>query len=269
MMTAPEISVIMPVYNASQYLKEAVDSILSQTYSDFELIVVDDGSTDSTLGILSGIDDRRLKIVGQPHAGITSALNMGIRCARGRYIARMDADDISLPTRFEKQVAYLQNHPEVGMIGSEYLEIDSGGRVIGERHLPLCDREIRAAIIKYNPFCHSSVMIRRGVLDMAGLYDERFCVAQDYELWFRVIRHTQVANIGEPLVMHRVHGNALAVTTRDEQLKAEVKARGLAILSGQYRPWYAVHLVRPLLVLALPRAIRVTLRRRRAHSDMK
>jgi glycosyltransferase involved in cell wall biosynthesis len=133
----PRISVVMSVYNGEKYLRQAIESILQQTYTDFEFIIIDDGSTDSSREIIQSYDDKRIRLViNEQNIGLTKSLNKGIRLAKGEFIARMDADDISLPQRFEKQVAYLDSHPEVGVLGTYANIIDHRGKIINNIIFP-------------------------------------------------------------------------------------------------------------------------------------
>ncbi len=200
----PRVSVVMSVYNEERYVGQAIESILRQTFEDFELVVVDDGSADRTPMILKSYGDPRMKIYHQPNRGQSSALNRGIRCASGCYIARMDGDDISLPERLERQTSFLDAYPEVGLVGAWCLKVDERTGHERVQTLPEEDAAIRRFMRIDNPFIHSSVMIRKAVLDRVGLYHEGL-IWQDYELWVRIARHHRMANIGEPLIIRRKH----------------------------------------------------------------
>lgn len=214
------VSVVMPVYNGERYLRQALESILKQTFTDFEFVIIEDGSTDNTCAILESYDDSRIVIVrNQKNIGFTRSLNKGLSLAQGEYVARMDADDISLPQRFTKQVAFLREHPEIGILGCNCLDIDSKGRYAGLRVMPDSNLQIRWASLLENPFAHPAVMMRRDVITRNGLaYDESFETTQDYELWSRVLKYTRGGNLSEPLVQYRL---CLGVTTRHR--KAQLK----------------------------------------------
>ena len=202
----PVVSVVMIVYNGERYLAEAIDSVLNQSFSDFELVVVDDGSTDGTAAILSRYRevDSRVRTMVQGHQGIPGSRNLGWRTARGKYIAWLDADDVSLPDRLEKQVEFLNRNPEVGIVSSCCWLIDTEENTKGLYEVPVDEFEIRWVMLLRNPFVNSSVMIRRNVVVEHDLdYDEDFEVAEDYELWTRLLDYTRGANIGEPLVEYR------------------------------------------------------------------
>jgi hypothetical protein len=219
-MTQPKVSVLMSVYNGERYLREAVESILNQTSTDFEFIIVDDGSTDSTQSILESYDDPRLLLArNQENIGLTRSLNKGLALAQGEYVARMDADDIAMPYRFEKQIAFLEKHSETGILGSNGRLIDANGRERGLYQLPPSDLQIRWRFLLANPFLHPTVMIRRNVLAQNGLiYDEAFQATQDYELWTRILKYTRGANLSELLIQYRLH-HGVTSTHRETQLK--------------------------------------------------
>ena len=209
----PRVSVIMSVYNEEHYVAGAIDSILGQTFGDFEFVIIDDGSVDRTPAILRGYQDPRLRIHHQTNQGQSVALNRGIRSASGSYIARMDADDVALPYRLEKEVAFLDTHPEIGLVGTWCVKVDSRTGQERLQSLPEKDAAIRRFMTIDNPFIHSSVMIRRRVLDSVGLYDEGL-IWQDYELWVRIARYHQMANISEPLIIRRKHPESITGTAK-------------------------------------------------------
>ena len=201
----PTVSAVLPVYNCPQYVGQAIESILSQTFSDFELIIIDDGSTDQTPDVLRRYDDRRIRLISQNNHGLSATLNRGIELATGRYIARQDQDDFSYPNRFAKQVAYLDEHPSCAIVGTwaEIVRQDGGSR--GHHKHPSDNSSLQYELLLNNPFVHSSVMLRRSALDHVGLYsvDKRRQPPEDYELWSRLARHYGVANIPEVLHVYR------------------------------------------------------------------
>lgn len=203
----PKVTIFMTVYNGKQYLREAVESILAQTFDDFELLLLDDCSTDQSQEILMSFRDSRIRIVeNKINLGRTPTLNAGLRLARGKYIAIQDQDDLSLPTRVEVQVDFLENHPEIGLVGSNTTLISADGRLQIHYDVPVDDVAIRWKIMLSNTFSHSSVMLRRDVLKYNSLnYNENFKIAQDYGLWVDMLRYTQGANINQPLVKYRVY----------------------------------------------------------------
>ena len=201
---SPGLSVIMCVYNGESFLKEAVESVLRQSYTSFEFIVVNDGSTDRSAGILDTFDDPRIKrIDNRSNLGLIRSLNIGLDVAKGEFIARMDADDICAPDRFQKQLSFLKDNPDIGVCGSWV-------KIVGEEatyKFPLTNDEIMAALLEYNAMAHPSVLFRSKLLKESGLrYDSQFPGAEDYELWSRMIFLTRFANIPEPLLFYRRHG---------------------------------------------------------------
>lgn len=209
----PKVSVIMPVYNGEKYLRPAIESILQQTESDFEFIIIDDGSTDSTENIIKSFSDSRIRYIRTNHSGIVIALNTGISKSSGLYVARMDADDISLPRRFEIQCQYLDQYKDIAICGTWADLINERGEVVSEMNFPPKEIGVKDLFL-HNPFIHSSVMIRRDVLISVGLYKKSFRHAEDYELWSRLLASHNGVNISEKLLQYRKHENQITVTKR-------------------------------------------------------
>jgi glycosyltransferase involved in cell wall biosynthesis len=251
----------MGVRDGAAWISRAIGSLLAQTLDDLELIVVDDGSTDATAGLLSGVRDPRLVVERQARAGLAAALNRALGRARAPLIARLDVDDIALPARLERQRAFLQAHPEVGLLGTAARVVDESGRDVEIIRPPEDDRAIRRALIRRNPFVHSSVMLRRALVASVGGYDVSFVVAQDYDLWLRLSAITRMANLAEPLVIRHLVSGRVTASREDERLRAEARARWRAVRAGAYPPWGALFALRPLLALALPGSLRAPLRR--------
>lgn len=207
------VSVVMPVYNVEKYLAAAVDSILSQTFSDFMLIAVDDCSTDNSLAILRSYRDERIRIVenGQ-HKGITYALNRGLAHAEGDLIFRMDADDISLPQRLQHQVDFMRDHPQVFACGSDTDLIDETGKVIGHRDTKKGDQLIKIALfLGETSLAHPSVVMRSATIKAYQLqYSEKYPYAEDYELWCRCSTFGTYENIPEVLLQYRHHDKSVS-----------------------------------------------------------
>jgi glycosyltransferase involved in cell wall biosynthesis len=216
-MNATEVTVLMPVYNGERFLAEAVDSVLRQTLRDFEMLIIDDGSSDGTADILARYRDSRIRIVNNGrNLGLIATLNKGLDLARGALIARMDADDISLPRRLEVQHDYLRKHPEVGVCGTWFRTFGEGeSRVVRP---PTRPAEVAAHAFFYCPFAHPSVMIRRSSFDEFSLrYDAGALHAEDYDLWVRAGEHVALANVPEVLLHYRVHGAQISATAREQQ----------------------------------------------------
>jgi glycosyltransferase involved in cell wall biosynthesis len=257
----PAVSVLMSVRDAAPWVREAVESVLAQTAGDLELIVIDDGSSDATPAVLASIGDPRLRVERQSPTGLTPSLNRAARLARAPLLARLDADDMAMPDRLARQRRFLDAHPGIGLLGTGAIEIDAAGRVVGRVTPPADDVAIRRALIRRNPFVHSSVVMRREMLERAGGYDASLPVGQDYDLWMRLSGLTRLANLPEPLVVRRLLRDRVSAVRDDERLRAEARVRWRALRAGLY-PWrYAVFLVRPLAALAVPRALRGPIRR--------
>ena len=210
----PLVSVIMPVYNTAEYLDEAVRSILGQTLDDFEFIIVDDGSTDGSRKILNQYVDKRMKVKHQENRGIVASLNRGLELARGKYIARMDSDDISLPDRLAKQIAFMESHVEVGICGTACCLF---GDECGITRPKTESEEIKSWLLFGPCMAHPTVMMRRDLILEHGLfYNPEFKQAEDYELWLRFSQHCEMANLPEPLLLYRVRGEQATTRHKSE-----------------------------------------------------
>lgn len=215
----PRVSVVMSVYNGETYLGEAIQSILDQTFTDFEFIIIDDGSQDKSPAILRDYArrDERIRLLENPHnLGLSASLNKGIRASRGEYIARMDADDISLPSRIEEQVIFMDTNPEIGICGT-WIEM------FGDQHrqieqFPLDHAQIHLRLLFGNALAHPTVMMRLAALRQFSLtYNEHIRFAQDYELWSRAIAHLRFANIGQVLLFYRIHPSTTGARFHNQQ----------------------------------------------------
>lgn len=216
----PLISVIMSVYNNDRFLKIAIDSILSQTFRDFEFLIVDDGSTDRSPQILQSCaaKDDRIRIIRQANQGVTRSLNTLIQKAKGEFLARMDADDISCPTRFAQQVQFLQQHPEVVCVGGCYDFIDEAGRVLMHHQTATTDAEIQQLALTGNtPINHPSAMMRRSAVVLVGGYDPSFKSAQDLDLWLKLGEVGKLANLPETVLLYRQHAQSASEQKQLEQ----------------------------------------------------
>lgn len=229
MNSVPLISVLMAVRDGEQWLGEAIDSILSQTLADFEFLIIDDGSVDRTGALIALYHDRRISLLRNDRPqGLSRSLNLGLQRARGKYVARMDSDDVSLPQRLERQVAFLEEHPDVAACGSW---IGTFGAADETWRYPHGHEEIRCQLLFSAVLAHPTVMFRRESLLTSGLiYDESFPKAQDYDLWCRLADQGRLANLGEVLLRYRLHDrqasqsemeiqNACADRVRSRQLE--------------------------------------------------
>lgn len=212
----PAVSVVMPVYNASQFFSEAVESILAQSFKDFELIIIDDASQDGSPDIVKSYKDPRIVFVqNHKNVGVAQSLNKGLDLAKGYYIARMDADDISEPGRLEQQVRFMEKHPDVGISGGFVHLFGKGMNSIAR--VPADSEDILAYMIFENPMWHMSVIMRKDMLQKYHLYyDPTFSRSEDYDLWARASQHFPMANLGDVLVRVRVHEASATRANWDE-----------------------------------------------------
>lgn len=211
---APRVSVVMAVHDGERFVGEAVDSILGQRFGDLELLVVDDGSTDRSADVVRARVDPRLRvIVNEENLGLARSLNRGIADARGELIARLDADDVAEPERLTRQVAFLDAHPDVALVGSWYVEMSEDGTLGARRTFPTEHWDLRWHLCLYCPFVHSAAVWRRAFVDaQVGRYDEQFSYSMDYDLWRRIAARARVANVPMPLVRMRSHGGSMTST---------------------------------------------------------
>jgi glycosyltransferase involved in cell wall biosynthesis len=217
----PLASVIMAVYNGERFLAEAIESILGQTFKDFELIIVDDGSNDNSPSIIKSYKDTRIKVISQKNQGLSKSCNNAIAQAKGKYIIRHDADDISDTYRFEKQILFLEKNSNIALVGSNYHVIDDVGNILATTNVLTSPSDLKLAEIFSNQFGHGAIAARRQVLEHVGLYDQKFIIAQDYDLWTRVSHYGQIANLKEPLYSWRSVGEGLS--TSPKRIAAMVK----------------------------------------------
>ena len=247
----PRISVIMSVYNAQLYLEEAIESILNQSFSDFEFLILDDCSVDNSINILSKFTSRdaRVKVFkNKENLGLTKSLNKLILLSKGEFLARMDADDISLVDRFKEQINFFDTNPDIDIVGAFSQDISEIGEVIGERTVPVSHKDIIALLPKLNPLSHPTVMMRTSEIRKIGGYDERFRTSQDYHLWFKAIGNGyKINNIPKILFQYRMNDNY--ASRKNFQFRWNMFK---VILDGYKligHPWYKYHF--SLLTLAL------------------
>jgi glycosyltransferase involved in cell wall biosynthesis len=227
----PEISIILPVYNGEKTIRRAVDSIINQTYGTFELLIVNDGSIDNTSKILNSFKDSRVVILEQKNMGLVPSLNRGIMNAKGKYIARMDADDMSLPERLEKQFSFMEKNKSYAIVGTASKVIYSNGKE-SVRYRPSNTDSIRKNIVKICPFTHSSILIRKSVLNKIGLYDESMdgskkLLVEDYDLWVRILKAGyNMANLKDVLIYnYRENDSIIRRRTFSHRLRQQILSR--------------------------------------------
>jgi len=219
---SPTISVVAAAYNAQRYLAEMVEGFLAQTFADFELIVVDDGSVDATPDILARFAkaDARVRPISIAHAGIVGAANTGLEAARAPLIARADSDDISMPQRLEKQLAYMNEHPECVALGSRMLMIEPYGSPLTVTDHKLTHDEIDAGMLAGGGWMlpQPAAMVRRDAVMRVGMYRKKYEWSEDLDLFLRLAEIGKVANLPEPLVKYRIHPNSSNHVRRNQQL---------------------------------------------------
>jgi glycosyltransferase involved in cell wall biosynthesis len=231
----PLVSVLLAVHNGARYLSAAVDSVLGQTLQDLELIVIDDASTDQTSDLLAGVGDERLvRLRNEEQAGLAASLNRGLEAAAGRYVARLDDDDIAVPERLERQLARIGAQPNVAIVGSAVVDLDAQGRRGKTHRLPGGGAALRWHALFSSPFFHPTVLVDRELLDRHGLrYDPAFLESEDYDLWTRLFAFAEGANLTEPLVEKRVHAAQASLRRSDVQqsFQRQVALREIARLA--------------------------------------
>ena len=224
----PTITVLLSVYNAENYVGIAIESILKQSFTDFELIAVDDCSTDKSWDIVQQymkLDSRVIAKRNEVNLGGCKTLNVGLKLAKGKYIARLDNDDWSYPNRLEKQFDFLEAHPDVGIVGGVMEIMNQHGEVTGKRKYNISDQEIRNKIFRYSPFSHPLVMIRKSILDKVGSYDPAYAPADDYELYFRIGNESQFANLPDVIMRYRVIPSSITFMQTKKMELATINVR--------------------------------------------
>ncbi len=247
------LSVLMTVYNGERFLEQSIRSVLAQEFTDYEFVIVDDASSDSTPDIIAEYAVANPVIVSVHNSvniGQTRSLNRGLDVARGKYVARLDADDVCVAERFHKQAAFLDENSSVGLVGSAIEVIDENDKLLRVLPAPQGHALLYARLMLYNTFFHSSVMARRDVMLQAGKYNESLRFAQDYDLWIRMAELAKLASRPEPLVRWRSWQNISAINTQAQQktgceisLKAlSCKLAPITLDADAYRRfWWAYH----------------------------
>jgi len=216
----PKVTVLMTVYNAEEYLDEAIQSVLRQDFTDFEFLIVNDGSPDNSQEILDRYTkvDPRIRVIKQQNMGLVASLNKGIRLAKGEYIARMDSDDVSMARRFSRQVAFLDSQPETVLLGGCFEIIDEDGNFLDRVFTPLKDRDLRRCLLMKNVFGHASVMYRRTAVLQVGGYSTQVGPTEDLDLWMRLSQIGKIASLPYGLMRYRVNRNGISITKSRQQM---------------------------------------------------
>ena len=254
MITNPLVSVVLPVYNAENFLVEAVESILTQTFNNFEFIIIDDCSTDNSWKMIQEYaqkDDRIIAVKNDVNLKLSKTLNKGISLSKGKYIARMDADDISMPDRFEKQISFLEANDKI--IGSNIILIDEDNKILGYRKYQVDNMNIKQKIFYFSPFAHPAIVLRSSCLKKAGDYNDYFNPAEDYELYFRMGKYCDFANIDHDLLKYRIINNSMTTgnTSNMEKKTIEVRDQYLNKKQMYYEYNYTVLIYNALHKLSL------------------
>ncbi len=236
----PLITVIIPVFNAQKYLRVALQSTLSQSYRTIEVICVDDSSTDESWKLLQQIakTDRRMKVLRlEKNQGLSVALNRAIENAQGEFIARMDADDIMLPDRLEKQLTYLLSHPSVVGVGGQCIRIDDNGTYLGIKTFPLAHKEIASMVFRGSPIQHPTLMLRRSMIPKDFTwYNPSLRIGEDYDLYYRLLHFGQLVNLTDYVLLYREYPNNLTLTSPKKTFGYIWQARLNALTKYGYRP---------------------------------
>lgn len=252
MAESPSISILMSAYNASDTLTKSIDSILSQSFTDFEFIIIDDGSTDETTAILEEYaqKDPRIHVVTQDNTGLTIALNRGLKLAKGRYVVRQDTDDFSYPDRLQKQFDLMETRPDILLCGGNCNNLYPGGLTTQWGWEP--EEILQKSVFIKTPFAHSTAMMRTDVARALGGYDESFKTAQDMEFWMRFAKAGPIAMVSDPLVLRTVSGSSISTKRRWRQFYDAFRVRWQ---HNENKPLIIYHSIRSLLIGFLPESV--------------
>ena len=258
----PKISIIIPTYNQAEYLQEAIESVLNQTYKNIEIIIIDDGSTDNTLKVVNSFNDNKIIFIQQRNKGASSARNTGIKEANGEYIAFLDSDDLWLKDKLRKQIDFMRENPEVGLLGTGCFQMIDTNKMIYKKIFPHKNEILQKNLIQYNPFIQSSVIVRKDVFNDIGLYDEKFKESEDYDLWLRIAQKYKIANLKQALTTKKYSKVGLSKNKDSKQLYFALKARKNAISRKQYPRSCYIDLLKSWVFMKMPFFIRRIIRKR-------
>ncbi len=235
----PSISVVMSVYNGERFLREAVESILNQTFRDFEFIIIDDGSNDTSASMLDFYQrkDLRVRVYHQKNKGLVESLNRGCGFARGKYIARMDVDDIAIRNRLMWQVDFMEKHPEIGVVGGAIEVVNTTGKSLVTHRYPINNREIQQALVRGDcPLVHPAILMRKEVFVSVGGYRKFVVDAEDYDLWLRIADRSQLANLEMVVLKYRRHPHQISIHRFKQQALSNLAARLSAVSRKNGKP---------------------------------
>lgn len=219
----PLVTVFMPAFNGEAYIEKAIQSVLDQSFTNFELLIINDGSTDGTLEIIGKFTDPRIRLVhNDGNKGLTFTRNRGIEEAKGQYIAILDCDDIAMPDRLKAQITFLDSNPEIAICGGQAITIDESGKQTGDLNVIAGEKNISPELVFHNTFTNSTLMIKRSAMLEAGGYRD-YSPAEDYDLSYRIALHHPVANLNEVLVAYRLHSNNISKAQHEKALSAELR----------------------------------------------
>lgn len=258
----PLVSVIMPVYNAGNFLVEAIESILKQTYQNFEFIIINDHSTDNSWDIIQKYQKKypkKIKAINLKrnlNKGGDACANVGLSKAKGKYIARMDADDIAHPQRLEKQVKFLEKNKDVFLVGSNAKVIDKEGKVIGIKKVPTSYEDIYKSFFTFNPIIHPTVIFRRVIKGKVFSYPKKFSANNDYYFFFKMLcKDYKFVNLREELLYYRIHGNNDTFNNMREKFLNTLRIRLIMVLKYKYRPTlkqWLINIAQLIAIFLLP-----------------
>ena len=250
----PLVTIILSVHNQQQYIAAAITSMLKQTYSPIELICIDDASADQTPQILKKFPKSKIQIItNSHHLGLAASLNVGLNQAKGKYIARMDPDDISHSNRIATQVKILEQNQQIAVCGTAATLIDYTGKKIGLKQYPTNPHTV---IMRYNPIIHPTVMIRASIIKQLGRYDESLNGAEDYDLWLRIGSKYKMTNLSSALISYRLNPQGVSWKTLKHVERQAIKARWKAITKYHYSAKHVIYLLKPILSYLIPSQIK-------------
>ncbi len=253
-----KISIIMPAYNVEKFIKPAIQSLLKQSYKHFRLIIVNDASTDNTLKIAGQFSSKKVKIISNRiNLGVAKSLNIGIRASESKYIARMDADDLSLPDRLEIQFNYLEKNSNCMLVGSWVDLVKESGKSLKIIKTPVDYKTIKKKIFRSNTFIHPTVMMRRSALEKLGAYDDNLNGAEDYDLFLRIAARNNCVNLPLVLLKYRLNKSAVSLKYMKKVEFQSLKARIKAICKYRYPFWQSIFLIKPLIMFFIPAGIKL------------
>jgi len=268
-MNAPIVSIILPVFNGEKYIQECLESIILQTYKNWELIIINDGSNDSSDKLISKfinqIENQVQYLNLKSHKGLPHCLNLGIISAKGKYIARMDCDDVMIEDRLKKQVYYLEHHIDVGILGSKAVEIDEKGYEFGLIEIKTGDFNIKKDL---TGVIHPSVMIRKEIINENYMYLEKYPYSEDFELWIRLSKITKFENLNEVLIKKRRHDEQLTQTQIKIRIRESLKLRLFYFLKTKYFPDIKV-IIKLIILYVLPYPLLRKIRKQRLEVKRK